>query len=298
MVVLLPSSADTSPFAVRVSNVTSTSFEVVAVEPSPGDGPHGDVVVHYLAVEAGNHLLPDGTRLEAGTLSVTQVQHGSGVTGAEAWATLTFPVAFSAAPALIAGLQTTANEIGTPPGAPSVPWLTVELRTLTASSVQLALERSEVGTGTVILPETVGWVAVAAGAQPVIPVLGGGTVRLAAIRSADTIRGVDNGCVRVAFPAAFPAAPLVAGHLFRHDEGDGGWLLRCAVDTTGVDLVVDEDVAYDAERAHTTEAAGLLVAETAFAASLSGLPDPPTVAFAAASASGEEGYPSSPSPWS
>ena len=104
-----------------------------------------------------------------------------------------------------------------------------------------------------------GYVAVTTGTPPRLLASDGGRVRLEALLTTDTVRGVDNGCYATTFPVAMPAPPLVVGHLVRHDEGDGGWLRRCALTATSVSLNVDEDVTYDAERAHTTEMAGVVV---------------------------------------
>ena len=61
--------ASIDPAAVRVRNVTATSFEF-KLDEWAGDGLHGAQDVGYLVVEAGDHELPDGTRLVAGTASV------------------------------------------------------------------------------------------------------------------------------------------------------------------------------------------------------------------------------------
>ena len=41
--------------------------------------------------------------------------------------------------------------------------------------------------------------------------------------------------------------------------GDGGWLRRCGLSTSGVSLTVDEDTDRDTERQHTTERAGVFI---------------------------------------
>ena len=48
------------------------------------------------------------------------------------------------------------------------------------------------------------------------------------------------------------------------DGGDGGWVRRCSESSSSLGLTFDEDIDNDAERGHTTEAAGIIAASTAF----------------------------------
>ena len=71
---------------IRITNVSTTGFDELIPEPDSFDGPHAAETIHYLAVEPGRHVLPDGRIIEAGLASVSAVQHGSGVSGPESWA--------------------------------------------------------------------------------------------------------------------------------------------------------------------------------------------------------------------
>ena len=115
---------DTRPATVRIRNVTATGFEIVQVIPPGSAGGYTPLTVHYIAVEAGNHQLPDGTWIEAGTTATTTVQHGSGVGGGEGWDTITLTAALGGTPAVLVQIQGMANEPGHTPGSPSVPWFT------------------------------------------------------------------------------------------------------------------------------------------------------------------------------
>ncbi len=289
VVVVLSSSTDGDPVAVRVRSVTATGFELVQVEPGGEDGPHGPVAVHYLAVEPGAHILTDGTRIEAGVLSTGAVQHGSGVTGGRSWDSITFGTGYASSPVLVAGLQTTANETAAIPGAASEPWLVVAVQGVTVSGAEVALERSESAPGEVAGPETIGWVAIETGVMTTLEANDGLPVGLESLLTATEIRGWDNGCRQVDFAGTYGQAPLVVGHQQTRNGGDGGWLRRCAVDAAGVSLAADEDRFRDTERAHADEAAGLVIVERGFDAVVAGtaLVDP-EVFFASVSTSIDE----------
>jgi len=194
VVLVLSSSADGDPVAVRVRDVTATGFELVQVEPGGEDGPHGAVEVHYLAVEPGEHTLADGTRIEAGFVSTTAVQHGRGVTGTLSWDDITFVTSFASPPVLLADLQTAVNEVAAIPGAPSEPWLVVALRSVIETGAEVALERSESAPGEITQPETVGWVAIEAGVITTFQSYDGSTVGLEALLTEEAEEGAT-ACV-------------------------------------------------------------------------------------------------------
>ena len=162
VIIALPSSAGAEPTTVRIQNVTTTSFQIAQVEAPPGDGSSSGIMFHYMAVEPGVHQFPDGSYLEAGTVSTAAVQHGSGVSGSEGFTGFALSAPFSNMPLRFAQLQTMNNETGGPPGtAPSIPWLTAAVTGGTsANSLLVALERSQVDDGTIAQQEVVGYVAV------------------------------------------------------------------------------------------------------------------------------------------
>jgi len=164
-VFLLASSEGGDPSAIRIRNVTQTGFQAVQVEPPGEDGPHAGMTVHYVAIEPGQHQLPDGRRIEVGSINTNNVQHGGGVPGVESWQTVSFNSPFTTSPAVLAQIQNMQNENNAPPGTPSTPWLTAAVQNVTAASVQLALERSEVDDGTVNSNEQLAYFTMQANAQ-------------------------------------------------------------------------------------------------------------------------------------
>ena len=270
MVFALPTNQGGEPSALRIRNITTSSFEITQVEPTGNNGTHTSMTVDYIAIEPGVHTLPDGTLIEVGSTATTTVQHGIGVPGAEGWDTINFAASFTGTPAVIAHIQDMANESSTPPSTPPVPWLTTAIRNVTNTNMQIALERSEVADGgTVTLNEAVAYIAIQGGSLGNFIDNGGATVNYEAIFSADIIRGWNDGCHNINFAGAYAANPLVVASQTRHDGGDGGWIRRCNLTTAIVGLTVDEDIFRDAERNHTTENAGIIVFSQAFDADFS-----------------------------
>ncbi len=67
VVVAKPASRNAvDPAVVRIRNVTTRGFELKIQEWDYLDGEHADEQVSYIVMERGNHVLKDGTRIEAG----------------------------------------------------------------------------------------------------------------------------------------------------------------------------------------------------------------------------------------
>ena len=64
VVALMLEKRDFAPHATRIRNVTTTGFQVMHAEPDNEDGTNSSrQSVYYVAMEAGRHELPDGTRI-------------------------------------------------------------------------------------------------------------------------------------------------------------------------------------------------------------------------------------------
>ena len=261
VVLVLPTNQGGDPATVRVRNVTTTGFEVLQVEPNANDGPHVAMNTAYLAIEPGVHRFPDGTRITALEVSTTaSVSRFLGVT----WQGVSFPAPFAAAPAVVAQIQTMANESGSPPTTSSIPFLDVAMQNVTAGSLQLALERAESTTGSVSSAERVGIVAIDNPANISFVDSFGTSIVLQALATADNIIGWSDGCIVNNYPSAFSALPIAVASQNRRDGNNGGWVRRCSESAAGLGLTVDEDIDNDSERNHTTESAGIIAASTGF----------------------------------
>ncbi len=261
LVFILPTSDGGDPATLRIRNVTSTGFEVVVTEASGTDGPHVAMPTAYLAIEPGVHEFPDGSRVAAiRRTTATTVSRFLGTS----WDTVGLPSGFAGAPAVLASIQTTRSESANPPGTPSVPFLEAAVQNVSASSLQVALERAESTNGSVTSAEDIGILAVESGLELGFIDRFNSAVELKATASGRTVRGWDNGCFGVAYPTAFAATPIVVASMNTRAGNNGGWLRRCSSSAAAVGLTVDEDIDADGERSHTGEAAGVVAASRAF----------------------------------
>lgn len=272
LVFVLATEEGGDPSAVRIRDVTTTGFEWIMVEPSAQDGAHIAMTgVSWIAITPGTYDFADGTEvaavLQAG---VTAVQHGAGVTGAEGWQTVSYGRTFSGTPVILAQIQTDNSEVGEssvlPPLASSVPWLTiaVEDSAIGTTSVDVALERSESGAGSVAVGgEDVAVLAMDAGTFSLLND-SFSTITGEATLSADNITG---GCTTNSFSGTYTTARVMVAVKNRNDGGDGGWLRECLPRSgTSYDLYVEEDTDNDTEQGHTAEAAGIVVFSLPFTA--------------------------------
>ena len=261
LVFALPTTDGSDPSTLRIRNVTPTGFEIVQTEPSANDGQHVTMPTAYLAVEPGNHVLPDGSRLLAFEYSTSSFANRFIST---TWDPVVFPSSFSATPAMLASIQTTNNESGKPPNSPSAPFMDVGLRSVTAGSFQVTLERAESTAGSVTTPERIAILAIDNLANASFVDAFGTAVQLQSLATAANIQGFDNGCFTNSYATSFSGAPLAVASAMTRNGNNGGWVRRCSQSSGGLGLTIDEDIDNDSERNHIGESAGIVAASTAF----------------------------------
>jgi len=261
LVFALPTTDGGDPSTLRIRNVTPSGFQVVQVEPSANDGPHVAMPTAYLAIEPGDHLLPDGSRILAFEHSTTSFANRLLTT---AWDPLAFPSSFSAVPAMLGSIQTTNNESGTPPSTSSVPFMDVGLQNVTPSSFQVTLERAESTAGSVTIPERIAILAIDNLANISFVDAFGTAVQLQSLATTANIQGYSNGCFVNSYSSSFSGTPLAVASAMTRNGNNGGWMRRCSQSASGLGLTVDEDIDNDSERSHIGEAAGIVAASTAF----------------------------------
>lgn len=244
VVFVLPTIQGGDPSNVRIRNVGTSSFQAAPTEPHREDGPHVTMQSTSIAVDKGNFTLPDGTRFEVDTANITNQQFGTGNPGTSSWHQVTFNVAFAVAPVVVATIQTMNNEVGEngqfPPAVSSLPFIDVAIRNVTTTGFQVSLERSEIENGSVVSPETIGYMAME-------PATGNFTdsnsnaVEYKAF-SYNGARGWTNGCVTSNFPGgAFSSTPIAMASKRSRNNPDGGWVRRCALTTSQFGVRIDED---------------------------------------------------------
>lgn len=261
LVFALPTTDGGDPATLRIRNVTSTGFQVVQTEPSANDGPHVAMPTAYLAIEPGDHMLPDGSRVLAFEHTTSSFANRLLTT---TWDPLFFPSPFTTTPAVLGSIQTTNNESGTPPSTSSVPFMDVGLRNVTSSSFQVTLERAESVAGSVTTPERIAILAIDNGVNASFVDTLGTSVRLQSLATIANVQGYSNGCFTNSYPTSFGGTPLAVASAMTRNGNNGGWVRRCSQSASSIGLTIDEDIDTDSERSHISEAAGVVAASTAF----------------------------------
>ena len=170
-----PTQKDGATGVVRIQSITDHTFQLRFQEWSAVGG-HGGENVTYLVLESGNHVLPDGTVVEAGTKS------GVGTT----YVAVPFREAFAQNPIVLAQIQTNADTKAA----------AAKIRSVGAFSFETYLRTNPLGTHAT---ETVGYVAVAPQADP--------TTLATWTRLAVSVGSAASGTV--SFPKAFAVAPMI-----------------------------------------------------------------------------------------
>jgi len=253
------------PVTIRIRDVTTDGFTAVMTEPLGNDGPHFAQTVGYVAIAKGIHQLPDGTDFEAGSIMVQPEEYSKvskgcrGLTGS--WHEVKFSGKYDAPPVFVAGLQTMASENGKPSREPAEPWLVVATKDLSATGAKVAMDLAEAfKRGRWDQVEEIGYVTMRPSVGRFVAKHGGGFVSYAALLSKDSITGFgDRKKTFVPFGMNLGTSkPVVVGSQSSYDGPNGGWLRLRQRSASGVTLEIDEDVACDAERRHTTEKASIL----------------------------------------
>jgi hypothetical protein len=220
------------PAVLRVSDVTTTSFDIRIQEPDSEDGFHLREAFTWLVVEAGDWRLPDGTRLSAGRLE-------SDLLSTEGFENVAFADPFAAMPAVLTQTQTDAGPA----------WVTTRQRDATPGGFSVTMQEEEASQESGHATETIGWVAIDQGAG-----FWGG----AAFEARVTPDVLTDARDRFEFVNDYGTAPGVLAALASFDGVDPAALRLGTVDREGVTLRVMEERSADAETAHTTESVALL----------------------------------------
>ncbi|MEM7221129.1 MAG: hypothetical protein AAF515_22405 [Pseudomonadota bacterium] len=257
----LVTEGDLNPATLRLRNVTTNGFQIAAVEPTNSPGAHPSITVDYIAVLPGAHTLEDGTRFEAQSIATSLFQASSGSTG---WEAASFLHSYATPPAVVAQIQSLANEPGLDPSTVSVPFLAVAIDNLTAAGASVALERAEATPGSVSVPETIGLFAFQAAIHGQLTDLTDGLIEYDARVHANGYSGFDNGCFSLPYTAPFGAAPLAVAQATTRNGGNGGWARRCGNGASALQAHHDEDQTSDSERSHIAEDVAVVAFEGAF----------------------------------
>ncbi len=279
VVVVLATNVGSNPASIRVRNITLTGFDAAVVEPqkidAPENGEHESMTFDYIAIETGIHSLPNGDIIAAGIRATTNIQASTtpGLVftspgSAEGWDRVSFGTTFSSNASVVAQIQTMNSESGTPPASFSQPFLTVAMQIPTTTFVNMALERSQAAAG-IVVSEDIGWIAFPSGRTGSFVDTTSQTVSWDSRATPATIIGWGTCTLQTFSGINWANARVVATKNTRTGD-DGGWLRRCSKSGTQIGLLVDEDTAFDTERHHTFERAGIIAFSQSFHAEFNG----------------------------
>ena len=156
--------------------------------------------------------------------------------------------------------QTMDNETNMPPGDTTDPWVTVTARNLSTTGMQIGFERAETGSGSLAEPERLGFIAINPGTGSFTD-NSSTNILFDAFATADAITG---DLITVNYNQTFGDAPLVNANLRSRDGVDGGWARTGTNTAANLQLTVDEDLASDTDRNHTTETLSVLAFSESF----------------------------------
>jgi hypothetical protein len=223
-----------APATARVTAVGTHTFTVRTEEWPYLDGDHSEEWAFYLVVEAGQHTV-GGLLVEADTQSLI------GVSGTDSWTPLSFSSAFTNAPGLFTGVQTS-NESDA---------VVTRLRNVSTTGFEVLLSEQEASPGD-HAAETVGWVAI----EP-------GTATSSQGRAFDVFAAtVDSTPGSVAYPRMMPRRfPVVVVDVQTANSAEALFPRFAAIRRSSIELFLAEEESFDAETDHVDEECAIFVGE-------------------------------------
>jgi Putative metal-binding motif len=218
---------DMDPAIIRIKNVNNDGFEIRIQEWDYLDGEHGLETVNYIVMEAGNHILPDGTLIEAGTFE-----------GNNKIRSIALSEPFNEIPVILASVVTL-NEVAAVAG---------RLRNIDAHGFEFQLQEEEVADRAHI-NETISYIAW----EPSSGKIEDMTYEVA--RTKDTVRHYFN---YIGFSTPFINSPVFIADMQTRDGGDTASVRWQNKDAYGVDVKITEEQSLNSETYHTTEIVGYL----------------------------------------
>ena len=134
------STGNPDEIAPRLRNISSNSFEVRLVEPSNRDGEHAMELLNYIVIESGNWTLADGTKVSAGTTTLSSYETNE---------TITFSQTIDP-PTILTQLQTFSNQ----------KYAVTRTRSVSKNGFNTLMETGDGMSTSNPQEETVGWIAI------------------------------------------------------------------------------------------------------------------------------------------
>ena len=227
----LNTTLDADPAVVGIRNVTTTGFEYQIDEWDYLDGIHASEALSWIAVTEGEHVLADGTIIQAGNVNATN----------ETAVNVALDPGFTAPIVL--------TQVSTDNDAAAV---TTRLANVSTTGFDVSLQEQESTATSGGLPgdgvhatENIGWIAIQQGA---------GTN----LATGTTGNSVTNNVATVNFGTTFTSSPVLLAQAQTTNDTDTATLRGTSLGLTSANVFVEEEQSTDAEVIHTTENVGFL----------------------------------------
>jgi hypothetical protein len=244
------------PLVAHVKNAIGNSFQVKLVQAVGGSFQDVSADVHYMVVKAGVYTLAEhGVKMEA-------VKFNSTITdGLGSWVGQNRSYTNSYTNPVVVGQVMTYNADRA--WYWSVFWCRGSSRSSPPSSTELWVGKHKAQDPRAVNNETLGYVVIEAGEGEMDTA--SGTARYFASLGSDTVRGIDNTPPYTYSLNSLSFTPSTAILSQAAMDGrDGGWAVLYGpspVTYSALKLAIEEDMAWDSERKHTTEQVGYIVFE-------------------------------------
>lgn len=210
--------------AVRLRNITGTSFQLFIDEADGLDGSHTTEVVHYVVIEKGVYTFPDGTQLEAGTTTSSNMS----------FQTVSLLQTYGATPTILTQVQTDNSNTN---------FLKTRQTNPSTASFQVKLERAEsINSTSPSSSETIGYFAISKGTSS----LDGITIEANSFTA-------DENTQTYNFIGSFSGGLHFIASIATFNGGDPASIRRTNLTNSLVSLFLEEDISANSEQNHTNE---------------------------------------------
>ncbi|MDF1751216.1 MAG: PKD domain-containing protein [Verrucomicrobiales bacterium] len=239
---------------VRISNITANSFDIYIAEPTNRDGVHTAETVSYMVMEAGTHVLEDGTRIEVGNIVTDNTVGQNG-----GFLAHSFSTNFQGTPTILTQIQTV-NSLHTntsnPTAGSASEFLKTRQQNSSATGFDVALENQD-NFGAHPVAETIGYIAIEQGS-------GAWDSTSGFAFQAGSGTTVNQTFDPVAFDGGvFTTAPALMANMSTSVNTDDVQIRVQNISATGFQAKTEEDTTNDAEIGHSQEVVDFIAIEGA-----------------------------------
>ncbi|MFH1790266.1 MAG: LamG-like jellyroll fold domain-containing protein [bacterium] len=236
--------------SIRVSNVSSTFFDVRLQSPSTGVLNNDQIT--YFVIEEGKWDL-GGINLEAGLHETDTVGYSSNWD----YDTVLFERQFTTDPIVMHSVMSY-NDSN---------WITSYISNDSSNSnppdtdsFRIALNGAQAVT--THATETIAWIAIERDLTAIVE-----NMQFETLRTGDVVTGHDDGCFTYSFQNSYSSAPLAMVFQQEMDGNEGSWGVMCDLQTSYLGMHAEEDQEGDSERSHTSETFGYIAFGSAISSS-------------------------------